>query len=57
MGNNLPAKDRAVEQESPISDRRKAILARAPSRERIKALQDRLPSPDEWLDDEYDKRF
>ncbi len=34
--------------------RRQALLERAPSKERIKALMDSLPPCDEWLDDKYD---
>jgi hypothetical protein len=33
---------------------RQEIMKRTPSRERLKAIIDRLPSIDPWLDDEYD---
>ncbi len=38
----------------PLSSRRQGLLSRAPSRQRIAALMNRLPSSDEWLDDKYD---
>jgi hypothetical protein len=37
------------------SSRREALLSRAPSRQRIAALMNRLPPSDEWLDDKYDQ--
>jgi len=39
----------------PVSERRRAILSRAPSRARISALMKTLPSCDAWLDDKYDQ--
>jgi hypothetical protein len=36
------------------SERREAIASRAPTRDRVKALMDRLAPADEWLDDEQD---
>jgi hypothetical protein len=35
---------------------RKALQRRMPSRERIRAIIDRRPDPDPWLDDKYDWR-
>ena len=41
----------------PLSSRRQGLLSRAPSRQQIAALMNRLPSCDEWLDDKYDEEF
>ncbi len=41
----------------PLSTRRQGLLSRAPSRQQIAALMNRLPSCDEWLDDKYDEEF
>lgn len=50
-------KYREIETVPYVSERRKALLARAPSRQQIKTLMDRLPPCDEWLDDKYDQSF
>lgn len=36
------------------SARREEIASRVPSRERVRALMERLPPPERWLDDEQD---